>query len=536
MGEGWIRGLMGFLLGVVSDGRPRPPTSDVALASLEFSDAANTATLDPPATLDQSVGRSQVANSDSTSPFFASPQRQENATIEVEEGARAGSRELEDGASPPGSREIEDGASPGSHEIEDGPGPGSHEVEPGVSPGFREVMDQPTSGVSSASKDQSGTRAVDTLDVEGPTRRGRLGASLPQSQPVQPGRELVEQRTTLPTVAQTVPPEPQRGHEPGHDESVANAASATAASLPRSLPVEPTRVVDEQRAALPPVTQTLQPASSSPVLPPLQASRATVEQRTADSAPDDPATSRPATQAPIDRRTNPLPAPRERIAAIEHSSNTIDTPSLTDNAPAAGTLGFAEVLGVAGTAAVARPPVVTNPKPVAVSGAGAPLSADATSLAHQVDRGLTVEEEAAGRALSTAQLHQGREVSATANPTPPPLASNQEATNVSSRVPARGGVGSATERHQPGPAERMPDKTRTDQTPPNRRERSVAERDAAPQRRRPRDDARPSVTEPRVHIGHVEIVVMPPATPSRGPAPAPTRPTGLASRLYLRSL
>jgi hypothetical protein len=43
-------------------------------------------------------------------------------------------------------------------------------------------------------------------------------------------------------------------------------------------------------------------------------------------------------------------------------------------------------------------------------------------------------------------------------------------------------------------------------------------------------------TEPRVHIGHVEIVVMPPVTAPRAAAPASPKASSLASRLYLRHL
>ncbi len=51
----------------------------------------------------------------------------------------------------------------------------------------------------------------------------------------------------------------------------------------------------------------------------------------------------------------------------------------------------------------------------------------------------------------------------------------------------------------------------------------------------PRDRRSPAV-EPRVHIGHVEIVVMPPPNPTRSAAAASPRPSSLASRLYLRNI
>jgi len=69
---------------------------------------------------------------------------------------------------------------------------------------------------------------------------------------------------------------------------------------------------------------------------------------------------------------------------------------------------------------------------------------------------------------------------------------------------------------------------------PKSGERFDSMRDSEVSRIVPTSHARPSVAEPRVHIGHVEIVVIPPATPARA-APACTRPSSLASRLYLRN-
>src|SRR5439155_13177904 len=51
-------------------------------------------------------------------------------------------------------------------------------------------------------------------------------------------------------------------------------------------------------------------------------------------------------------------------------------------------------------------------------------------------------------------------------------------------------------------------------------------RDATARRGRP-GAPRPTAVEPTVHIGHVEIVVMPPAPPARS-TPTPSRPSSLA--------
>jgi len=99
-------------------------------------------------------------------------------------------------------------------------------------------------------------------------------------------------------------------------------------------------------------------------------------------------------------------------------------------------------------------------------------------------------------------------------------------------------VNARPQRTQSASAERAPRAASTDQSGTDHRRPATSSspgtpRDATARRGRP-GAPRPTAVEPTVHIGHVEIVVMPPAPPARS-TPTPSRPSSLASRLYLRN-
>ncbi len=99
-------------------------------------------------------------------------------------------------------------------------------------------------------------------------------------------------------------------------------------------------------------------------------------------------------------------------------------------------------------------------------------------------------------------------------------------------------VNARPQRTQSASPERAPRAASTDQSGTDHRRPATSSspgtpRDATARRARP-GAPRPTAVEPTVHIGHVEIVVMPPAPPARS-TPTPSRPSSLASRLYLRN-
>jgi hypothetical protein len=78
------------------------------------------------------------------------------------------------------------------------------------------------------------------------------------------------------------------------------------------------------------------------------------------------------------------------------------------------------------------------------------------------------------------------------------------------------------------------DQPRADRSTPASSNSPGLRRDAIPREGRPAA-LRAATPDRTVHIGHVEIVVMPPVTPAARAAPTPARPSSLASRLYLRN-